>query len=107
MPVTVWLGATTLGYPQGGGHLWVSLNWALSLRAAGCDVVWLEAADPKLPAAELHELVADLRRRLAPYGFDDVVALCPLHAKPIATNTVDGCIPLDAARQADLEGFSL
>jgi hypothetical protein len=25
----------TLGYPEGAGHLWVYLNWALSLHALG------------------------------------------------------------------------
>ena len=29
MSVTVWLLANTLSYPEGGGHLWVYLNWAL------------------------------------------------------------------------------
>jgi hypothetical protein len=31
----------TLGYPEGAGHLWVYLNWALSLHALGCRVIWL------------------------------------------------------------------
>src|SRR5207253_2899556 len=35
MSLTVCLApANTIGYPQGGGHLWVYLNWALALRAA-------------------------------------------------------------------------
>ena len=42
MSETVWLSANTLSYPQGGGHMWVYLNWALGLREVGCDVVWLE-----------------------------------------------------------------
>src|SRR5439155_18682157 len=37
--------ANTIGYPQGGGHLWVYLNWALALRAIGCRVIWLEGVD--------------------------------------------------------------
>ena len=39
---TVCMTPLTLGYPQGGGHLWVYVNWALSLQALGCRVVWLE-----------------------------------------------------------------
>jgi len=27
--MVVWLAANTLSYPQGGGHRWVYLNWAL------------------------------------------------------------------------------
>ena len=42
MRPVVGLSANTLSYPQGGGHMWVYLNWALGLRDAGCDVVWLE-----------------------------------------------------------------
>jgi hypothetical protein len=42
--VKVCLGADTVDYLEGGGHFWVYLNWALGLRAAGCDVVWLEPA---------------------------------------------------------------
>ncbi|PYN25324.1 MAG: hypothetical protein DMD99_08610 [Candidatus Rokuibacteriota bacterium] len=37
--------AQTIEYSQGGGHLWVYLNWALALRAAGCRVSWLEGVD--------------------------------------------------------------
>ena len=34
MSVTVCLApAQTIEYPEGGGHLWVYLNWALGLRA--------------------------------------------------------------------------
>jgi len=46
MSLTVCLApANTIGYPQGGGHLWVYLNWALALRAIGCRVIWLEGVD--------------------------------------------------------------
>ena len=37
--------AQTIEYSQGGGHLWVYLNWARALRAAGCRVIWLEGVD--------------------------------------------------------------
>ena len=46
MSVTVCLApANTVGYPEGGGHFWVYLNWALSLREAGARVIWLEGID--------------------------------------------------------------
>src|SRR5215211_519272 len=48
MSVTVCLSTNqTLNYPQGGGHLWVFLNWALGLRALGCEVIWLETVSNK------------------------------------------------------------
>src|SRR5918999_6485545 len=96
LSVTVCLSTnTTLSYPQGGGHLWVYLNWALGLRALGCEVIWLETISKKEsisalksrrkygrlrlerdghvePASDLvHEVqtnVATLKRRLKRYG---------------------------------------
>src|SRR5260370_35175370 len=37
--------ANTVAYPNGGGHLWVYLHWALALKALGCRVIWLEGID--------------------------------------------------------------
>ncbi len=37
--------ARTIAYPEGGGHLWVYLEWALALRALGQRVIWLEGID--------------------------------------------------------------
>ena len=53
MSLTVCLAANTLSYPEGGGHLWVYLNWALGLRALGCRVIWLETVEPDLPAFQV------------------------------------------------------
>src|SRR5207249_3205597 len=30
------------GFPEGGGHFWVYMQYVLGLRACGCDVYWLE-----------------------------------------------------------------
>jgi hypothetical protein len=46
MSITVCLCTNTIGYPEGGGHLWAYLNWALGLRALGCEVIWLEGVNP-------------------------------------------------------------
>src|SRR5207237_4559619 len=37
--------ARTVAYPQGSGHLWVYRQWALGLRALGCDVLWRDGMD--------------------------------------------------------------
>ena len=58
----------TLEYPEGGGHLWEYLNWALGLRAVGCKVIWLEAVAPNSPPAELQANVSALKLRLERYG---------------------------------------
>jgi|GEM_PF-5613582 len=44
MTATVCLLANTIHYPFGGGHFWAYLNWALGLRAIGCNVIWMERA---------------------------------------------------------------
>jgi hypothetical protein len=96
--VTVCLAATgTLAYPQGGGHYWVFLNWALGLKELGCKVIWLETAAAQTSSEELHGKVGELERRLARYGLSDIA---------VAANDVglpSGCFGVDkAAADADL-----
>jgi hypothetical protein len=69
--VNVWLSADTIGYPEGGGHLWAYLNYALGLRSLGCDVTWLE----ERRAAETEAGIHGLRTRLEPYGLAQSIAL--------------------------------
>ena len=65
------------GYPGGGGHAWVYLNWALALREAGCDVLWLECVDEIQPA-QRPSTVARLRELLEPFALaDDLVVVDP------------------------------
>jgi hypothetical protein len=102
---TVCLSADTLTYPEGGGHFWVYLNWALGLQGAGCDVVWLESVSSQTTDAELARLVAVLQKNLRPYGLADAVALAP--RDPAGTAGAlpalpDGLLPIDAAYDADL-----
>ena len=101
MARTVWLGVSTLGYPRGGGFLWTYLNWALSLRVAGCDVVWLERDLARLPPAKVHRRLARLRRLLAPFGLGESIALWSSRQDALPPDG-DACVPLDAAGEADL-----
>src|SRR2546430_3589389 len=98
----VCLFANTLSYPEGGGHLWVYLNWALGLRSLGCQVIWLEDTDPRLPTCEAQRLVAALKARLARYDLADSVALCSSTPEPLSPEAVEGCLDLEAAAEADL-----
>ncbi len=100
MSLAVCLAANTIGYPDGGGHLWVYLNWALGLRALGCQVIWLEGVWPGGPEHELHASVASLKRRLERYGLGEHVALFSWTGEPIARD-VDA-LDVDAASEADL-----
>src|SRR5213083_2500559 len=100
------LWANTLTYPEGGGHLWVFLNWALGLRSVGCEVIWLEDTAPsirrRMPPHEVQRLVAALKARLAPYDLADSVALCSSTLEPLSHDAVAGCLDLEAAAAADL-----
>src|SRR5689334_21678909 len=67
---TIALMANTLHYPQGGGHRWTYLNWALGFRSIGCDVVWVEWVD----ARSWHDVSANmaaLRAHLSAYGLPE------------------------------------
>ena len=103
---TVCVSADTLTYPEGGGHFWVYLNWALGLQAIGCDIVWLESVSSEsLPSEELARLVAVLQENLRPYGLAESVALAARDAGaalPGLPAPADGLLPLEAAFEADL-----
>jgi hypothetical protein len=102
MSLTVCLSAYTLGYPKGGGHTWVYLNWVLGLRGLGCRVIWLEGLHPGVPADRARDLVATLKRRLQPYGLAGGLAVCSLTAEPLPSAAALECLDLDAAAEADL-----
>lgn len=75
MTATVCLIADTFGYPSGGGHRWVYLNWALGLRGAGADVLWLEVIAPELDDIQLADCETSLRRDLERHGFGNSLVL--------------------------------
>ena len=102
MQLRVWLAANMLLYPEGGGLFWVYLNWALGLRAAGCDVVWLEGVDRDLSVLEVQCAAATLRRQLEPYGFGDRIALAANHHAALPAEAMQGYLDATAARGADL-----
>ena len=130
MSVTVCLSTnTTLNYPQGGGHLWVFLNWAMGLRALGCEVIWLETVSTKEsisalksrrkyrrlrlerdglvehPSDLVHEVqsnVATLKKRLERYGLAERLALSSQGGEVLSGEVTNGCLDLEAAAEADL-----
>jgi hypothetical protein len=99
---TIWLAVDTLCYPEGGGHLWFYLNFALGLRSLGCQVIWLEPADPDIPIPRVRKLIATLKHHLRPYGLADSVAVCSPSMTPLAPEAVEGCVDLEASSEADL-----
>jgi hypothetical protein len=104
MSITVCIApAKTLYYPKGGGHLWVFLNWALGLRALGCQVIWLEAITGSPSAEAVREGVAALKFRLERYGLVNCLALYSPTDDPLPVDaTTIGCLDLEAATGADL-----
>lgn len=94
--------AQTLSYVEGGGHLWVYLNWALGLRAIGCEVTWVESIDPKSRPDQIAGQVAHLRAVLQPYGFADAIALLSLRPGDIPAEFASLELTANHAREADL-----
>lgn len=103
MTLTVCLApANTVAYPNGGGHLWVYLHWALGLKALGCRVIWLEQVDPGEPIEETSRKVAILRDHLTRWGLADDLALYSSDGAPVHPTVAGRCLDLEAAREADL-----
>ncbi|MFL5822338.1 MAG: glycosyltransferase [Solirubrobacteraceae bacterium] len=75
MSPTVCLVANTLAYPSGGGHRWAYLNWALGLRAAGSEVLWLETVQPDMEDDERRRCEEALRLDLKRHGLVDSLLL--------------------------------
>src|ERR1051326_2083773 len=86
--------ADTIGYPQGGVHLWVYLQWALALKALGCRVIWLEGIDTdagdgsaarrrRWRTSDVRTCVAILKERLVSFGLPDALALYPRGSEPL------------------------
>lgn len=92
----VCMAGNSIEYPA---QLWPYLNWALSLRSAGCELVWLETLDGSSESYVAH-LVMELRRMLEPFGLAD--ALVVGADDGLALEKVpEGCLPLEAALEAD------
>jgi hypothetical protein len=83
MTLCVCLSANTLSYPEGGGHLWIYLEWALGLRALGCQVRWLETVERDIPVDLVRTLKATLQDRLRTYGLADHLTLCSEDGEPL------------------------
>jgi hypothetical protein len=90
----------TMSYPEGAGHLWAYLSWALGLRDLGVEVVWLEAVLPDSDPAELSRLAREHLGRLSTLGLDTEIALFTWMDDPLPP--VDGCVPLESTYDADL-----
>lgn len=103
MSITVCIAPVrTLEYPEGGGHLWEYLNWALGLRAIGCNVIWLESVAANSPVAEVQVNVSALKLRLERYDLANCLALYSSDETTPLDAAAMQCMDVDAAACADL-----
>src|SRR5829696_1320914 len=98
----VCVASNMIAYPEGGGLMWVYLNWALGVTSLGCEVKWLEEVPPNVPTDALPDKIARLRDRLAPYGLGDSLAVCSLGGGSLPLAAGEGCLDLEAAAEADM-----
>ncbi len=92
MKPTVCLVTDTFAYPEGGGHRWVYLNWALGLRGAGAEVLWLEAIPTEMDDQAVADCEAALRMDLDAHGLGSSLVLYE-ERSPTALDALDR--PLD------------
>jgi hypothetical protein len=98
MRTRVCLAGNSIHYPA---QLWPYLNWALSLRAAGCEIVWLESLEGSARSAALEVEIAALRERLRPHGLHEALTLVTREGGEVLP-TPAGTQPLEAALDAEL-----
>jgi hypothetical protein len=100
---TVCMTPLTAGYPEGGGYLWVYLNWALSLRALGCRVIWLEDIGGLMSDRQREDVercIAILGKRLEDYGLGRALGLTSFYGAEPDAALIDGWLDLDSAAEA-------
>src|SRR5256885_4561995 len=69
MPTVVIAAYNVAAFPEGGGHFWVYLQYALGLRQLGCEVYWLEGFRTKGRVEQEAAALATFRRRMDEHGF--------------------------------------
>src|SRR6058998_4074775 len=68
-------------FPDGGGHFWVYLQYALGLRRLGCEVYWLEQLRPVRDPNRRAYLISTFQNRMKQFGFE---------GRTLLYDTVDG-----------------
>ena len=84
MPVVVLSPFNVAGFPEGAGHFWVYLQYALGLQLLGCDVYWLEAFRTKGRDEQEAAALATFRAWMQEYGFGDKFILYLTRSKQAA-----------------------
>ena len=108
MPTVVISSYNVANFPEGGGHLWVYMQYAQGLRQLGCDVYWMEnfrrSNDEKRDAVAL----ATFRARMERFGLGGKLILYMSQGPavaPVLTSAYVGMTQAEAEAifaQADL-----
>src|SRR5437867_4073792 len=69
-------------FPDGGGHFWVYLQYALGLRRLGCDVYWLEQLRPARDPERQSYVISTFQERMQQFGFEGRTLLYTLDGDP-------------------------
>src|SRR2546426_4619297 len=69
-------------FPDGGGHFWVYLQYALGLRRLGCDVYWLEQLRPARDPERQAYVISTFQKRMQQFGFEGRTLLYTLDGEP-------------------------
>jgi hypothetical protein len=69
-------------FPDGGGHFWVYLQYALGLRRLGCDVYWLEQLRPARDPERQPYVISTFLERMQQFGFEGRTLLYTLDGDP-------------------------
>jgi hypothetical protein len=57
-----------VNFPEGGGHFWVYMQYALGLRQSGCDVYWMEQFRSSGDVTADERLIASFQTRMKQFG---------------------------------------
>ena len=75
MPTVVIAPCNVAGFPEGGGHFWVYLQYALALQQLGCEVYWLEAFRTKGRERQEQAALETFLGRMQRWGLSDKVII--------------------------------
>ena len=78
MPTVVISPFNVVNFPEGGGHFWVYMQYALALRQLGCEVYWLEAFRSRGEEASDQTLLDPFRARMEQFGLGGKLILYPM-----------------------------
>ena len=69
-------------FPEGGGHFWVYLQYALGLRRLGCEVYWLEQLRPARDPERQAYVLSTFHERMKQIGLEGRALLYTLNDSP-------------------------